>query len=788
MKKLLLALVLALAALTMVSEAQAISVPLAGLYDGDDQEGPQVYKIGSSLVVKDGVEFVLMAAPDISQLQNPPACADLRYTVTADNTNQQGTDLNIDSLVMCGNQNIPDGFGILTATPAATEAGTYTTTVYLVDNTNPQQPVTLGQTRFTLKVVLEDVTLTLDAASPSSAKEGTKFEFTATTSRELAFYESLTLEADNTDTTKPDLAGWTVGASTGNTKKYFVTPGHTDIGGYTVKVTLMDNADTTPAEVTNKSFTLNVNNEVPKLDKLGTLLFSNLGTAAQVDSVQSAKVVLLQAGQPYTADVTSIDPGVGLGDSLKYESSTEWVAFAMASTGKVSFTPSDDDVGMHYVTITVKDSSSAEESKTIRFFVSESTDDGKLSVRNVDITDITGDDDETQPGDTVKVAFDVVNILTKEITNIKAKVWIEDADGKRFTEKVATDSFDIDAKDTNEDNEFELVIDTDAKKSGADPKTYYLVRIEVSGDDEDGITHSDLFQRELKIFREDHKVVIGEITTTPESGSCGSPVEFSVKTTNVGNSEERVVANVKNTALSITQSSGQFVLKKEGSESSKVTKLAVTLPANAAAATYSFDVKATYNDGASDTVVSKSLAVSCAAVGASGNATAAGTISVASASQTINRGESGRYTITVTNTYDTTQSFKVVVSGVSDWGEARVENGDVSLAPGASVPVYIYVTPKSDASAGLHTATAQISAGSTVLDTKTLSTTVGIPTTTVTDYSRAGTGAAVALPSLSSSDWTNAAFAGVVVVVIVLIGLFTWFKPGLGGGKAVQKY
>jgi hypothetical protein len=785
MRKLLLALVLTLAALTMVSEAYAISVPMIALYDGDQQDGPSIYLIANSLTVKGGVEFDFLAAADMQLLQNPPACADLAYTITAANTDPQKTNLTILGQVACGNVNFPDGFGLFVATPEDADAGTYTVTTRFYDtSTNPD--TLLGQSTFTLKVVPAAVTLTLNAADPSSVKEGSKFEFTATTSRELAFYESLAFEAKNSDTTKADLSGWLTPVKTGNSVKYSVTPGHTGIGAYAVKVTLNDNSDTTPVGLTNKSFTLNVNNEAPKLDKLGTQLFSNLGTSATVDSAQSAKVVLLQAGQAYTADVTSTDPGLTTGDSVTYESSTEWPTFAMASTGRVSFTPSDEDIGMHYVTITVKDSSDAEESKTVRFFVSESTDDSKLNVRNVDVADITGDDDETQPGDTIKVTFDVTNILTKAVSNIKAKIWIEDADGKRFTEKAATDSFDLDAKDTKESNEFELVLDTDAKKSGSDPKTYYLVRIEVSGDDEDGVTHSDLFQRELKVFREEHKVVITDITTTPESGSCGSPVEFAVRTTNVGNTEEHVVVNVKNTALSLNQSSSQGTLKKEGSDSSKLTKLAVTIPANAAAANYAFDVKATFNDGASDVVVSKSLTVGCALV--TGNTTTTGTISIASTSQTVNRGETGKYTITVTNTYNTTQNFKVTLSGVSDWGEARVENGDISLAPGASVPVYVYVTPKSDASAGVHTATAQISAGSTLLDTKTLSTTVGIPTTTVTDYSRAGTGAAVGLPALSSGDLTNAAFAAVVVIVVVLVGLFAWFKPGVGSGKAVQTY
>ena len=400
-----------------------------------------------------------------------------------------------------------------------------------------------------------------------------------------------------------------------------------------------------------------------------------------------------------------------------------------------------------------------------------STDDDKLLIKNVDVEDLTGADDETQPTDTLKVTFDVSNALTTELKNVKIRAWVEDSTGKRFSDRSSTESFDLAEKYLSEGNEFELVVSEDAKKSTS-VGSYYLVKLEASGESDDGTTRSDIYFKEFKVFREDHKVIIENVAVLPESGTCGSGVEFAITATNIGNTEESVKLSARNAVLSTNVDSGTFTLKKDGSEQSKITKLTINVPANAKADSYPFDVKAIYNDGKSDVVVSKALPVTCAATIANANATSA--ISVAQGSQTVSRGEAGKYTITLTNTQATQQTFKVSVTGVADWGTVTVENGEVTLMPSASAPAYIYVTPNSDAAAGLHLATVAINAGSTLLDTKTLTTTVAVPTTTVTDYSRSATAAS----TISNSTLMNVGFAALFIVVVALaVGLF-WVRNG----------
>ncbi len=731
MKKILLALLLTLVALTSVGVAQAAGPTFAALVD-------------SNQVAKDGIAFNLATV-----LADQPDNGVAAYTISASPTL---TGLTISQA------------GVISVTPTIAQAGTYTVAATVSDTDSTDS------TTFTLTVINSGPILANIA--DQTADEG----------REFSYQTSLATQLDNGPITYsvsalPAVTGLTIS----NTGKITATATHSEIGEHTVTVSVKDGDNI----VKTKTFKLTVRNVIPDLSKakIGARDVAVLSTTNEVIAASNSatNVILLTANVPYQDNIVAksatdpIDPGTASGDAVSYESSGDWSTFTISSGGLISFTPTDDDAGLHYVTITAKDGNNEESSKTIRFFVKSSTDDDKLLIKNVDVEDITGADDETQPTDTLKVTFDVSNMLTTELQNIKVKIWVEDSTGKRFSDRTSTDSFDLAGKELNENNEFELVVSEDAKKS-VSISSYYLVRIDAAGEDEAGTTHSDIYFKEFKVFREDHSVIIQDVAITPESATCGGSAEFAIRTTNIGSTEETVRLNIKNTALGVNVDSGSITLKKDGSESSKVTKLAASIPATAISDSYSFDVKTTFNDGKDQITTVETLKVACETAPISVNQTESDIVSLAQSSQTVNRGSTGKYTVTLTNTQSTTQIFKVDVSGAQDWATVTVENGEATLAPGASSPAYVYVTPKSDANAGQHTATVIVTAGANVVGSKALTTTVGVPTTTVTDYSRTGaTSTAIAMPS-----WTNVGFAALFVVVVVLAGVLFSARNGKG--------
>src|SRR3989344_3329400 len=130
-------------------------------------------------------------------------------------------------------------------------------------------------------------------------------------------------------------------------------------------------------------------------------------------------------GSPFSYAINATD--IEDGTSLTYTYDAKgWTTFS-ANSGTISFTPQEEDVGLHPLTITVTDSANANVTKNTNILVIEACDDGTLDVTDgsVTIDDITGDDSELEPGDYLDLEFDVVNKISKDFSDVKARVWIE---------------------------------------------------------------------------------------------------------------------------------------------------------------------------------------------------------------------------------------------------------------------------------------------------------------------------------------------------------------------------
>ncbi len=461
----------------------------------------------------------------------------------------------------------------------------------------------------------------------------------------------------------------------------------------------------------------------------------------------------------FTYDVSSVTNDVD-GDSLEYIYSGTWTTFVMDSSGRISFTPTSDDIGRHKVTVTVKDTKSATDIKTIDFLVTEASDDGSLVISDVAVDDETGDDDELLPGDWLQVEFDVENTLkgatAKDIEDIEVRAWVEDKTGDRVSDRIKSEKFNVDA-----DDDKSLVLNM-RMPLDLDEGDYVLV-MKAQGEDQDGNTKTNLYFEDLKVQRNSHDLLIESTALNPTEAQPGGSLEFAVHLYNIGDTDEDdVKVRIKNSELGIDKVSEAFEVEKRGSDADVTKRVIVDIPALAKAGEYQFEVLATYNEGSDSRSTIAPVTVAGEAVEA---AAGAATVTVGDSYASARPGETVKYTVVLTNTEPTTASYEVAVSGVGNWASASAEPATVTLASGAEMPVFVYLTPK-EGTSGDYTATVTVKSGETTLATKTLTMNVLAAKTKIIDF---GTG----MGALAVSDVNTLAFAALVIVlIIVAIGLF----------------
>jgi len=410
----------------------------------------------------------------------------------------------------------------------------------------------------------------------------------------------------------------------------------------------------------------------------------------------------------FTYDVSKNASDVD-GDSLTFSADANgWSTFSMSSSGVISFTPSSADVGLHEVTITVSDGK-LNTSKTMTIQVIESCDDDLLVIEDVSVDDITGDDDQTEPGDELELEFDVRNKLTtQKIEDVKVKAWVEDLDGSRVSDKAESEKFDVDEKD-KESVDLTLRIDPDV-----DAGTYNLI-IEARGDDEDGNTHCDMYVEKIKVEKSEHSLLIDSVEVIPSTISCGNSFEVSVHIYNNGRKDEDdIKLRFKIADLGIDEYSEEFKLN-DGKDVIKTYVLSI--PETAKAGDYWLEIIATFNDDEDEATYDLiPLTITCGATTTTSTASSEA-VSLPTTTATAGIGETIRFELTLTNTGTSTATYSVSLGDVSSWADGFVEPTVVNVAPGANMPVYVYITPKAS---GTHTATLSISSGENVIATKTL--------------------------------------------------------------------
>lgn len=501
-----------------------------------------------------------------------------------------------------------------------------------------------------------------------------------------------------------------------------------------------------------------------------------------VASVNDAPVLATMAqqkayfGTQFSYQINASDPDVVTnGDILTYTADAHgWTTFSMSSSGLVQFTPTEDDEGYHAITITVKDTAGLTVTGELKILVTETNDDGTLQIKSVELNDATGDDSEIAPGDYLEVDFDIDNTKTKDMTDVKATAWIENSEGTRLGSKVSTTEDDLDSNDARSET-LKLRVEPTAKEAT------YTLYIQAEGTDEDDLDKTGLYAEQIKVERNSHELLIENLAISPEAPVCGGKAEVKAMLYNIGSTSEDVKFRVRNTALGIDVYSPEFELRTSGSSAKAEKMVIVDIPA-LAKGSYTLEVSAIFDGGSDSVSQTISMPVTCGSTIGTTTITGAvtqATISLPVTSASAESGQSVKFTATIKNTEATAQTYQIALSGTTDWAAANVEPADVTLAPGAEIPVYVYLTPKSGVY-GDQAATLSVKSGTTILATKSL--TVSMPqkpTTTVTPKTSSTTS------PLAGIELSEEAKLAIIVGIIIIAGGFVFMKYKASQGVKV---
>ena len=465
-------------------------------------------------------------------------------------------------------------------------------------------------------------------------------------------------------------------------------------------------------------------------------------------------------GQAFSYQVVAADVDLNM---LTYTADAgSWSTLSMSASGLISFTPTNLDVGIHEVTITVKDTSNVEVTKKTVIVVGEPEDNGAVVIEDIEVNDETGDDSEILPGDELEVNFDVSNEITTDMNDIRVRVWIEDDTGTRISDRIDTDNFDIQGKDV-EAKSVALRVPVDADKG-----THYVV-FETTGEDDDGNNVYDLAFAEIAVERNSHDLLIESVTFNPEDVTCGGPVEIAVKVVNIGTSkEDDVFVTIKNTKLGLDYKSEVFEVDDSGSDVDYTVRTVFDVPKSAAEDLYSLDVKATFNSDSDTETKFVDMSVSCGSPAESDVE-----LNTASNFANVAAGQTVKFVVEIKNNGASAADFVLSATGVQDWAIVTIEPGDINLESDAKVPVNIYITPKSGASLGTHTATITVESDGEVVATKDLTINVESSQPTINSL--------VSGLDFSNSDTT--AFLLIIAGIVIVAGFAMMSRSGIGRRK-----
>lgn len=233
----------------------------------------------------------------------------------------------------------------------------------------------------------------------------------------------------------------------------------------------------------------------------------------------------------------------------------------------------------------------------------------------------------------------------------------------------------------------------------------YLLRVLVT--DRAGAELIQSYRIKVDVPR--HSLAIKDVVLNPDTAiMAGRALLATVRVKNMGEQDEDGI-KIKVSIPDLGVSASDFIDELESDESTTSEELYLRIPVCAKAGEYNLKVTVEFNEGFEKVSTTKNVEVeasdACAAA-----AKEKTTIIVSAESQPVVVGGAGAvYPITMSNLGSASKVYTLVVDGVSEWGSVRLSPSNVvTVKPGESGTVSVFVSARPDASAGERTFTVAV--------------------------------------------------------------------------------
>ena len=229
-----------------------------------------------------------------------------------------------------------------------------------------------------------------------------------------------------------------------------------------------------------------------------------------------------------------------------------------------------------------------------------------------------------------------------------------------------------------------------------------------------GVSSSDYFL-DIDLKKEAYNVVLDNIVSPEEEVLCGQEVTINAEAWNIGtHDEDQVEVNLYNKELGININSETFSLDV-GDE--KDVDFTFSVPKNATEKTYTLELRTYFRySESSDSYREKSDAYTVPLMvkgSCSGSQKLNASLNASLSDETPKPRVGGQVIIEakITNTGTNTTTYTIDVTGNSAWSQATIDPKTVTLIPGESETVKIYLDISKDAEAGTKEFTIKASYG-----------------------------------------------------------------------------
>ena len=323
--------------------------------------------------------------------------------------------------------------------------------------------------------------------------------------------------------------------------------------------------------------------------------YSGTNTTNGAPEITSTPKVNATAREAYSYDVDAADPD---GDTLTYSLTLSPSGMSISSsTGSISWTPTNSQVGMHNIIVRVSDSNLTD-NQTFNISVAEAK---KLRIKNLDVKvdgksdrGVTDEDTisrEAEPESEIEFKVEVESGFEDEddikIEDIIVEITIKDID----------DGDDID----EESNEFDLRPERDKKVTidfkvplEVDEDTYD-VDIHVEGEDENGTMYEVDWTVYLEVEKDKHNIKIIKASLNPAVIICEKTATLKTEIINLGREDEDEVV-LEITSPDLINFRKESIELEEGTDSNRYSKsLSIAVPDDLEVGTYPIEINTYYD-------------------------------------------------------------------------------------------------------------------------------------------------------------------------------------------------